>query len=828
MIAALRLALRDLRGGGRGLWLLVLCLFVGTAALAGIGSLSASILGALQDQSRQMLGGDLELRVSQRRATVEELAAFAEAGRISETVHTRTMAQRVDGGSPSLVALKAVGGRWPLVGRLTLHGPGRPPHGAEAVIAPALADRLGLRVGDPIRIGAARMRIVGLIGTEPDALGDGFSLGPTVLVDMAGLDATQVIQPGSVYESRYRLLLPRGTDAAATGRRLTHLFPSAGWSVRTPDQAAGNLRQALGQLGQFLLLVGLAALAIAGVGVGSGVSAYLGDKTRMIATLKVLGARSSAIAGLFLTELGLVAGVGIGAGLMLGAAVPALLTAVAGDALPVRPRLDLYLQPLAIAAALSLLVTLLFTLPALARARSVPAAGLLRDTVATAARPGWRLMAGMAVLLGLVAALAVLTATDRTIALGFVGATMALVVGLWLLGLLVRFVLRRLPRPRRPLLRLALTNLHRPGAATDRLVVALGLGFSLFVALAVIDTSLSSELRNAAPGRAPRFFAIDLQPEDASHFNAAVTAAAPGARIESMPSLRGSIVALNRMRVADMKAPPDTWLLRSDRNITWSATLPLRNTLVAGRWWPSNYKGPPLVSLEEGGAKALGLKVGDTITVAVLGVEVPARIAAIRHVDWGGLGLNFAVIFSPGYIEEAPHSLLAAIYAPASRDGAIAGAVAAALPSVTLVRTGDMIGQVGDLLGKVALAIRLAAAVTVAAGIVVLIGAVTASGRRRRYDNVILKLVGARRRQLLLGQTFEFLLLSALLAGVAILVGGTGGWYVVTRVFALPFTPDGGVIALTLAAATGVTLAVGLLGSLPALAARPAESLRSI
>jgi len=696
------------------------------------------------------------------------------------------------------------------------------------VIAPALADRLRVRVGDRLRIGAATMRVVGLIGAEPDALGDGFSFGPSVIVDLAGLNAANVIQPGSLYESRYRLLLPAGADPSIVGRRLIDRFRSAGWTMRTPDQAAGNLRRALSQLGQFLLLVGLAALAIAGVGVGSGVSAYLGDKTRMIATLKVLGARSSTIAALFLSELGLVAGAGIVAGLALGAAVPALLTAIAGDALPVQPRLDIYWQPLLVAAGLSVLVTLLFTLPALSRARAVPAAGLLRDVVGTAVRPGWRAIAAMLCLLALLIALAVLTASDRTVALGFVGATMALVIALWLLGTALRWLLARLPRPRRPLLRLALGNLHRPGSATDRLVVALGLGFSLFVALAVIDTSLSSELRNAAPARAPRYFAVDIQPEDGARFVAAVNAAAPGARIEATPSLRGSIVAVKGVRVADMKPPPDAWVLRGDRTITWSATLPPRNRVVAGRWWPANYNGPPLVSMEEGAARAIGVKVGDTITVAVLGVEVPARIAALRKVDWGGLGLNFALIFAPGYIQEAPHSLLATIYAPADRDGAVAAAIASALPSVTLVRTGDMIGQIGDLLSRVALAIRVAAAVTVAAGIVVLIGAVTASGRRRRYDNVVLKLLGARRRQLLLGQAIEFLLLSALLVAVAILVGGAGGWYVVTHVFALPFAPDAGVIAITLAAATGVTLAVGLLGSLPALKARPAESLRAV
>ncbi len=830
MSNAWRLAIRDLRAGGRGLWLLLICLFLGTAALAGIGSLSASILGALDGQSRQMLGGDLEMRVSQRRATVEEGAAIAAFGKTSEVIATNSMVTPLSGRAPALANLRAVDEAWPMVGRFTLQ-PGAlaaRPHGTDIAIAPALADRLALHVGDRVRIGMATMRVIGLIEDEPDHLGAGFSFGPTVLTDMAGLDATQVIQPGSLYTSATRILLPTGADAGAIGDRIIHHFPSAGWTAKTPDQAAGNLKNGIAQLGQFLLLVGLAALAIAGVGVGSGVSAYLGRKTRMVATLKVLGAEAGTIAGLFLIQLGLVAVVAIVAGLALGAAVPAIVTAIAGDALPVPPRLALYLEPLAIAAGLSLLVALLFALPALARARSVPAATLLRDAILPLRRPSLAVLAAMGALLAALVALAVLTASDRAIALGFVGATFALVLALWLLGLGLRWLLARLPRPRQPLFRMALANLHRPGSQTDRLVVALGLGFSLFVALAVIDTSLSSELANAAPAKAPRFFAIDLQPEDAATFRKAVTGASPTAKIEAVPSLRGSIVALKGQRVADMKTLPDgAWILKGDRTITWSATVPPRNTVVAGHWWPAGYNGPPLVSMEDKAAELLGLHVGDTITVAVLGVEVPARIAALRKVDWGGLGLNFALVFSPGYIQEAPHALLASVYAPPARDGAIAGAVATALPSVTMLRTGDIIGQIGDLLGRIALAIRAAAAVTVVAGIVVLIGSITASGQARRYDVVILKLLGGSRAQLLAGQAIEYALLSLLLGGIALAVGGTGGWYVVTRVLALPWAPDPGIIAITLAAAAGATLATGVLGSLPALRDTPAEGLRS-
>ncbi|QNA82625.1 FtsX-like permease family protein [Sphingomonas sp. So64.6b] len=833
-----RLALRDLRRGGRGLLLLFLCLFLGTAALAGIGSLSASMVAALDANGRQMLGGDVELTVSQRRATVEEMAAFAGAGRMSETVSMRGMAyaggsgsEGAGGGGGVLVALRGIDDAWPLVGQFSL-APGAlagRPHGAQVAIAPALAERLGVKVGDDVRIGVATLRVIGLIAEEPDRLGAGFSLGPPVLVDLAGLDATRLVQPGSLYESRYRLVLANPGAATATGDRLVRRFADSGWSAKASDRAAGGLRRGIGQLGQFLLLIGLTALAIAGIGVGSGVAAYLTAKTRIIATLKVLGARSATIAAIFMTQLGLVAAAGVVAGLAVGALVPWIVTGVAGSALPVPPRLALYPVPLVTAALLALLVGLLFATPALARARYVPAASLLREVVARRRLPSARVLGVMALLIVALVALAVLTSSDQLLALGFVGAVAGLIALLWGIGLIIRIGVARLPRPRRPLLRLALANLHRPGAQTDRLVVALGLGFSLFVALAVIDTSLSAELAGTAPAKAPRFFAIDLQPEDAARFRDAVTAASPGARVETVPSLRGSITVLRGVRVADMKVvPEDAWVLRGDRTITWAATVPPRNEVVAGRWWPADYRGPPLVSLEDKAAAALGLKIGDMITVSVLGVDVPARIASLRKIDWNGLGLNFAIIFSPGYIEEAPHGLLASVYSAPTSDGAVASRVGTILPSVTLIRVGDVIGQIGLVLGQVALAIRAAAAVTVAAGIAVLVGAVAASGRSRRYDAVILKLLGGSRRQVLGAQAFEYAMLSLVLIIVALVMGSAAGWFVVVRLFDLAWAPRYDVVALTLAASVIVTLGTGLAGSVPALRARPAEALREL
>ena len=830
MTVCWRLAWRDLRRGGHGLVLLALCLFLGTAALAGIGSLSSSLIAALDAQGGRSLGGDVELAVSQRRATVEERAAFDAAGRTSETISMRAMARAENRTLPVLVDLKGVDDAWPLIGRLRLAaGTQAPrPHGLGVAIDPALADRLDVKTGSPLRIGAATFTVIGLIADEPDRLGAGFTLGPRVLMDMAGLKETRSVQPGSLYTSRYHILLPPGTDAHNIADKLVARFTDTGWQARTSDQASASLKRAIARLGQFLSLVGLAALVIAGVGVGSGVAAYLDGKTQIVATLKVLGASSSAIATVFVMQLAMVALVGIGGGLALGAATPAIVAGLAGDALPVPPRVAIYPQPLLVAAALALLVGALFALPALARARRVPAATLLRGVLSGRRWPSGGVVIAMTGQIAALVALAILSADDRRLAAWFVAATTALLLGLWALGLLIRFAATRIPRPRRPLLRLALGNLHRPGAQTDRLVVAIGLGLSLFVALATIDSSLSAELRGTAPDKAPRLVAIDLPSTNEQSFSIAIHTAFPKATIEAVPSLRGSIVALGDRRVADMKTLPEgAWVLRGDRTITWSAGVPPRNEVVAGNWWPSDYRGPPLVSIEDRAAQALGLQVGDGITVSVLGVDIPTKIAALRRIDWGSLGLNFAIVFSPGYVEEAPHSLIASVYAPSGHDGAMLRTVAETLPSVTLFRVGDLLRQIGDLLGSLATAIRIAASVTIAAGIAVLVGAVAASARARRYDSMVLKMLGATSRQILTVQAIEYLVISFILIIVATAIGSVAGWFVVVDILTLRWVPDWTSVAIVLASTLFVTLGIGIAGSVPALRARPAETLRT-
>ena len=827
----LRLALRDLRGGLAGLRLLAVCLFLGVAALAGVGSLSSSIVSGLAEQGQAILGGDVQVEIAQRDATPEELALFEAQGTVSHITRMRAMAARLDGTESILVELKGVDDAYPLYGDFRLQ-PGAlapRPSGAQVAIGPELAERLDLRVGDSLRIGEASLRIIGLIAEEPDRVGQGFTLGSTALVDRAGLAATGLVQPGSLYTSAYRLRLPQSLAPETVTERIEQAFPDAGFDIDDRSNGAPGTRRFIERLGQFLTLVGLTALIVAGIGVGNGVTSYLDAKRGIIATLKLLGATSRTIFLSYLIQIGLVALGAIAVGLAIGAAVPWMVTLAAGSALPVPPRLTLYPLPLLVSAAYGLLIACVFALIPLARARTVPAASLFRGSLEPPRRPGWRLLASVTVAATLIAALAIGTAREPGFAAGFIAAALTLLLLLTLLGWLIRWAASKLPRPRHPLFRLALANLHRPAAQTGRLVVALGLGLTLFTTLAVIETNLSGQIRTTIPATAPSFFMLDIPVAEVDRFRALATEAAPDGDLVTIPSLRGAVVAVNDQRVSQMEQIPEgAWILRGDRGLTYATEVPEGSRIVEGNWWPADYRGPPLISIDVEAARALGIGVGDSLTISILGREVEAEIASLREINWDTMGFNFVIVFAPGVLEGAPHSFMATISMPEAQERAFSRAVSNAFPTVSAIRVKEVVATVAGLLEQLSVAVRAAASVAILAGIAVLVGALAASRRARIYDSVMLKLLGATRSRILAAQALEFTALALILSAIAFALGAASGWYVVVEVLELEWAPDWGVVAFTLAAGAVVTLVLGLLGSLPALAARPARALRTL
>ncbi|MGC1470586.1 MAG: FtsX-like permease family protein, partial [Sphingorhabdus sp.] len=643
-----RIARRDLSARIRGLRLLAVCLFLGVATLAAIGSLTASITEELSRRGQTILGGDIEIGIAQREASEAELKAFSAVGKVSETVRLRAMAISSDGKKNALAELKAVDFAYPLFGKFSAspYGPRFDLVPSKPIrVSPGLLDRLdeGGRSESPvqIRFGETNFEVIATIGNEPDRLGEGFTLGPVAIIDLSDLKQTGLIQPGSMFESKYRIKLPVSADPEAVAKSLEQQFPSAGWDITDRSNGAPGTRRFIERMGQFLTLVGLASLVIAGIGVGNGVGSYLESKRAGIATLKVTGADSGIIFRIYMLQIFAVACAAIAVGLAVGSVMPMAIGWVAGNILPVAPGFSLHPVPLIVSAIYGLLIAFAFALPPLARARTVPAAGLYRSVVEGSSRIDRRTAIWVSASIAAIVALAVATAREPIFSLGFIGAAFALLLLLAAIAWVMRAIALRLPRPKAPLPRLALANLHRPGSHTQALVIALGLGLTLFVTLAAIQTSINNEIQNSVPERAPSFFALDIPRERTAEFSAMVRKEAPGAEINLIPSLRGTIVEFGGQRVDQLEELPEgAWVLNGDRGLTYSPQVPKGSEVIAGEWWPADYKGPALVSLDVRVAESLSVGVGDSLTVSVLGVEIPTKIASLREVKWENFGLN--------------------------------------------------------------------------------------------------------------------------------------------------------------------------------------------
>jgi putative ABC transport system permease protein len=830
---AFRLARRELSGGIRGFRIFLLCLTLGVMAIAAVGSLSDAIVAGLKRDAKSILGGDVDISLTQQPATPEQLAFLtAHSAALSATLDMRAMAIQPDGGQRTLIQLKSVDSAYPLYGAASFD----PPADLAAVfddkgaaIEPSLAARLHLKIGDPLRIGDAVLIVRGLIGHEPDRAVSGFDFGPHVLISPASLTATGLIQPGSLVTYHYRLKLAPGTDLTAWRADLATAFPGAGWRIRDYGQASPGIQNFVERMGLFLTLVGLTTLLVGGVGIGNAVSSYLATRQVSIATLKCLGAPGRLIFATYLLLVSVLALLGIAIGIVVGALAPYLAGGVFGDLLPVPLALGVYPGALALAALFGILTMLAFTLWPLGRAVDVKAASLFREVVAGAAgRPRRPYLAGIALAVIALAALAVVSAEQHRFAAYFVAATAGSFATFRLVGSGLMALAGRLGRSGSPRLRLALGNLYRPGAATVSVVLSLGLGLTVLVVVATLQGNLAHEVADRLPAQAPTFFFIDLQPSQIGEFNDILKSIPGVGKVEEVPSLRGRITKINHIQSEQAKVAPDaTWAIDSDRGLTYAADAPAGSHIVAGEWWPADYKGPPLISLDAALAKGFGVEVGDTLTLNVLGRDIEARIGNLRQIDWSTLGINFAVIFAPGALEAAPHTFIAIARTDAGAEEPVLRQVTDRLPNVSAIRVKDALDTVNGILASIGAAARAVGALSLLAGTLVLGGAMVASHHRRVQDAVILKVLGATRRDIVEAFLLEYALLGLSTAILAALIGSVAAWAVVTQMMKaewafLPLT-----IGATLVLATLATMAMGLVGTWRALGQKAAPLLRN-
>ena len=840
---ALRYALRELRGGLRGFYVFIACIALGVMAIAGVGSVAASLSEGLAREGRTLLGGDVAFVLFQREAKPAEIDFLRARGELAVAATLRGMARSADG-KLALVEVKAVDGAYPMLGKLTLQ-PDLPVadllaerDGAFGAAAdPALLARLDLKTGDRVTVGNATFQLRSEVEAEPDKLGSGVGFGPRFLISQDALRATGLVQPGSLVRWSYRVRLP---DDAASDRAATALIddargalPEAGWEIRSRSNASPQLERNISRFTQFLSLVGLAALLVGGVGVANAVKSHVDRRIDVIAAFKALGATSRDVFAIYLAQVMVLAGIGSVIGLAAGAALPFIIVGLFGKLLPLPLLPALHAGELALGFVYGLLTALAFGLWPLGRVHDVPVAALFREAVITEwHRPRWRYLALMAVVIALLIAVVIGLSYDKRIAAVFVASSAVVFALLRGVAAALMALARRLPRSRFPMLRLAIANIHRPGALTPSVVLSLGLGLAVLVTITQIDGNLRRQFLAALPERAPSFFFIDIPANEAGRFSGFLEQIAPKTTVEDVPMLRGRIVAVRGVKAEDLKATPDTeWVLQSDRGLTYTADIPKGSKVIEGEWWDADYAGPPLVSIEKKIADGLGLRLGDEIVVNVLGRDIAARIGNMRSIDWQGLGINFVLVFSPNAFRGAPHTHIATLTGTqpdATTDARIIKQVADAFPMVTSVRVRDVMESVGSVVTNLTLAIRGASAVTLISAILVLGGALAAGHRHRVYDAVILKTLGATRARLLGAYILEYMMIGLATAVFGMIAGSAAAWLIITRLMTLSFVWQAGSAAVVILAALLVTVGLGLAGTLVALNQKPAPVLRNL
>ncbi len=835
MTLALRLAFRELRrGGGRGWWLMLACLALGVGAIAAVGAVRAGVAAGLAADGRRILGGDIEVAAGAEPVPAEVADWLrARGATLSEVVRLRSLLV-APSGARALVELKAVDGAWPLVGAATL-APPQPLADALAprdgrfglLVEPAVLDRLGVAVGARLKLGEAEFDLRGVLVDEPDRVGSSGLFGPRVLISTAALAATGLIQPGSLDDHALRATLraaPAGLAAELRAR-----FAALGLRIRDAGDAAPELARFLDRIALFLALAGLTTLLMGGIGVANGVRAWIEARARSVAILRCLGASNRLIFAVSATEIAALALAGILAGLAIGAVAPFALAGVVRAALGVAMPGGIRFGPLLLAGLYGTLTAAAFALWPLARGLKIPGAALFRDDVLPAAVwPGARVAAATAGLGLALAGLTLAATADRRLALWFCLA----VPGAFLLLRAGAVALMRLARLGRfaasPALRLGLANLYRPGAASPVILLSLGLGLSTLATVALIAANLRREITAEMPAHAPSLFFIDIQPDQRARFHAIIQAELPSGAVEEVPNLRARIVAIGGVPVSKITPRPDVaWVLRGDRGLTYAAAAPAKTRLVAGPWWPADYAGPPLLSFDADIAAGLGLHLGDSVTLSVLGRQIDFRVANLRAIDWSSLDLNFVMVASPAPLTHAPHSFIAALHAPPASEGRLLRAVTDALPNVTGIPLAEVLRSVAALLARIDAALLATGGLTLITGALVLAGAIAAGQRRRRQEAVILKTLGASQAQIIVAWLAEFGSLG-LAAGVIAAVIGTGASYGVLRfILDVDFVFLPGALALPLFGAVGLILLLGASALAAALGGRPGPFLRN-
>ncbi|MEE9570966.1 MAG: FtsX-like permease family protein [Gammaproteobacteria bacterium] len=783
---ATRLLVRDWRAGETVI--LVIALVVAVAAMSAVGLFTNRVRQAVTQQAGEVLAADLRLE-SDDPLTPEYERLAAERGlQTAQVIHFRSVI--LAGEASNLADVRGVTDGYPLRGEIRiadeLAGTPRVANGVPALgevwAEPSLLARLDARVGDYLEIGNLSLRVAQTLEFRPDEGWRFMEIAPTVLLNLADLENSGLIQPGSIVE--YEILFAGSQGRVAAFRE--ELEPIIGFDQELDDirDARPEVRRSVVRAERFLVLSALVSVLLGGVAVAMAARRFVVRHLDSVALMKCVGARHRDILRLTLTQLLLLA---LAAGLigsLLGYLTQHGLTLLLDDLveaqLPPPTMRGIVIGPIT-----ALTIAIGFALPPLLQLRNVPPARVLRHDLEPPPL-GYSVVYGIAAL-AVTAMLYWLFRDFELITYLLIGSVLTF-AALYGAGRLLVIVLQRFRGRVGVAWRYGIANVARRGRESSVQVVAFGIGLMVLLLLTVVRTELMSSWQAALPAEAPNHFMINIQPDE----RAAVTGILGDHGISSpgyTPLVRARISHVNGTPVTEYVARDERAAreLRDDLNLTWAATMNPNNELVGGVWWQEDDTSPQ-VSIEERILEEIGLGLGDRLTYAVAGESITATIASVRRINWDTFSPNFFMVLNPSALENFPQSYVTSFYVQADQRAATLD-LAQALPNVSVIDIGAVIDQVRRAMDRAALAVQYVFLFTLAAGITVLLAAIQATRDERLYESAVLRTLGARRGVILQGVAAEFTALGLLAGTLGAFGAGLVGYFVASELFELDYVP---------------------------------------
>ena len=802
--------------------------------IAAIGSLRGMVEEGLERNGQLFLGGDAEIELTYRTTTdTEKEWLVANSFAHSEVIDFRSMAVATTTSKRVLTQVKAVDSFYPLVGSVVLSG-GLSLEQALAgkndipgvVVAPALLRRLQLTLGQKIQMGMQEFVVTATLLNEPDSFGN-FALGPRSIVLEKDMQKSGLLASGTLFSSKYRLLLRTGEGLDDLRRRFETDWAATGGKWKDSRKAAPGAARAIQKLSTFLVLIGLSGLVVGGIGVSAAVRAFVMKKTGNIAILKTLGATPRQIFWIHTIQICAYTLFAVILGVLLGALVPFIAKPFLPNDLKSITEISIYPAALIEAAVYGFLAAAIFSIWPLAQTELIrPGRLFYAASSHTWPSKGYLAMLTLLIITALLSAIQF--SESAWLTLWLLGSMSLALLFLMFMASLFQLILKQMVNSSflqgRVALRAAISAIASGTEPAGPAVMGMGLGLAVLAAVGQIDGNLRQSITKSLPEKAPSFFFIDIQPDQLVDFNNKLAGNEGVDRVETAPMLRGLVTHINDRPVGELAV--DHWVLRGDRGISYAQSMPEQTVLTAGQWWPDDYTGSAQISFAAEEAEEIGIGLGDTLTLNILGRSISADITSLREVDFSNADMGFVIVLNANALKGAPHSHIATVYAQAEAEIPLLNELGEAFPNVTGIQVREAVLLVSGIVSAIASAAFICAIATLITGVLILISAASANNIQRAYEAAILKTLGATRKEILVSFIFRSAMVGALAASVALGAGLLGGWGVFYFVFGSEFKIIWFNAAIILIGGVGTTLITGVLFAIGPLSQSATTELR--